>query len=97
MAMEKGVYKIEVNSISSRLSKSEIMQGLMQKDWLSNVAQKTVPSRIFGTADPASTSLVRYLIHESSEYVTGNNFIVDAIKEGDTKQESISNSQEIWK
>jgi hypothetical protein len=29
--------------------------------------------------------------------VTGNNFIVDAIKEGDTKQESISNSQEIWK
>jgi enoyl-[acyl-carrier-protein] reductase (NADH) len=97
MAMEKGVYKIRVNSISSRLFKSEIMQGLMQKDWLSNVAQKTVPSRIFGTADPASTSLVRYLIHESSEYVTGNNFIVDAIKEGDKKQESNSNSQEIWK
>jgi hypothetical protein len=29
--------------------------------------------------------------------VTGNNFIVDAIKKGYTKQESISNSQEIWK
>jgi len=92
--MGKGGYKIRVNSISSGLSKSEIMQGLMQKDRLSNVAQKTVLSRIFGTADPASTSLVRYLIHESSEYVTGNDFIVE---EGDTKQESISNSQEIWK
>jgi hypothetical protein len=28
-------------------------------------------------SDPALTSLVRYLIHDSSEYVTGNNFIVD--------------------
>ncbi|CDP15762.1 unnamed protein product [Coffea canephora] len=31
-----------------------------------------------GTVDPALTSLIRYLIHESSEYVSGNNFIVDA-------------------
>jgi hypothetical protein len=28
-------------------------------------------------SDPALTSLARYLIHDSSEYVTGNNFIVD--------------------
>ncbi|CAK7340257.1 unnamed protein product [Dovyalis caffra] len=78
MAIELGVDKIRVNSISPGLFKSEITQGLMQKDWLSNIALKTVPLRTFGTADPALTSLVRYLIHDSSEYVTGNNFIVDA-------------------
>ncbi|KAB1222204.1 3-oxoacyl-[acyl-carrier-protein] reductase FabG [Morella rubra] len=78
MAMELGVYKIRVNSISPGLFRSEITQGLMQKDWLHNVAQKTVPLRTYGTADPALTSLVRYLIHDSSEYVSGNIFIVDA-------------------
>jgi len=50
----------------------------MEKDWLSKVAIKTVPLRSYGTSDPALTSLVRYLIHDSSEYVSGNNFIVDA-------------------
>ncbi|CAI9761188.1 unnamed protein product [Fraxinus pennsylvanica] len=78
MAMELGAFKIRVNSISPGLFNSEITQGLMQKDWLKNVALKTVPLRTFGTSDPALTSLVRYLIHDSSEYVTGNVFIVDA-------------------
>ncbi|PON45377.1 Short-chain dehydrogenase/reductase [Parasponia andersonii] len=78
MALELGVYKIRVNAISPGLFKSEITQGLMQKDWLSNVAAKTVPLRTFGTSDPALTSLVRYLIHDSSGYVSGNVFIVDA-------------------
>ncbi|KAL2480787.1 NAD(P)-binding Rossmann-fold superfamily protein [Abeliophyllum distichum] len=78
MAMELGEFKIRVNSISPGLFNSEITQGLMQKDWLKNVALKTVPLRTFGTSDPALTSLVRYLIHDSSEYVTGNTFIVDA-------------------
>ncbi|KAH7511724.1 uncharacterized protein LOC107431567 [Ziziphus jujuba] len=78
MAMELGVHKIRVNSISPGLFKSEITEGLMQKDWLQNVAMKTVPLRTFGTSDPALTSLVRYLIHDSSVYVTGNIFIVDA-------------------
>lgn len=50
----------------------------MQKAWLQNVALKTVPLRDFGTVDPALTSLVRYLIHDSSEYVSGNIFIVEA-------------------
>ncbi|OIW19203.1 hypothetical protein TanjilG_16833 [Lupinus angustifolius] len=78
MALELGVYKIRVNSISPGLFKSEITENLMQKDWLNKVTLKTVPLRTHGTSDPALTSLVRYLIHDSSEYVSGNNFIVDA-------------------
>lgn len=78
MAMELGAYKIRVNSISPGLFKSEITEKLMEKDWLRNVAKKTVPLRRYGTSDPALTSLARYLIHDSSEYVSGNNFIVDA-------------------
>jgi NAD(P)-dependent dehydrogenase (short-subunit alcohol dehydrogenase family) len=78
MAVELGVSKTRVNSISPGLFKSEITQGLMQKDWLDNVAKRTVPLRTFGTSDPALTSLVRYLIHDSSAYVSGNIFIVDA-------------------
>ena len=50
----------------------------MEKDWLTNVAMKTVPLREHGTTDPALTSLIRYLVHDSSEYVSGNIFIVDA-------------------
>lgn len=76
--MELGAYKIRVNSISPGLFKSEITQGLMQKDWLKSIAMKTVPLRTFGESDPALTSLARYLIHDSSEYVTGNVFIVEA-------------------
>ena len=78
MALELGVYKIRVNSISPGLFKSEITQGLMQKDWLRNVERKTAPLREYGSSDPALTSLVRYLVHDSSEYVSGNIFIVDA-------------------
>ncbi|KAM0972370.1 hypothetical protein ACFX2K_020292 [Malus domestica] len=78
MAMELGVHKIRVNAISPGLFRSEITERLMQKDWLHNVAMKTVPLRTFGTSDPALTSLVRYLVHDSSEYVSGNIYIVDA-------------------
>lgn len=78
MAMELAEYKIRVNSISPGLFKSEITQGLLQKDWLKNVMIKTVPLRTYGEVNPALTSLVRYLIHDSSEYVTGNVFIVEA-------------------
>ncbi|XP_061353079.1 uncharacterized protein LOC133297871 [Gastrolobium bilobum] len=77
MAMELGVHRIRVNSISPGIFKSEITEKLMQKDWLNNVAKKIFPLRTLGTSDPALTSLARYLIHDSSEYVTGNNFIVD--------------------
>ncbi|KAK2992740.1 hypothetical protein RJ640_023253 [Escallonia rubra] len=73
-----GMYNIRVNSINPGLFKSEITEGLMQKDWLSKVALRTVPMRTFGTSDPALTSLVRYLIHDSTHYVSGNVFIIDA-------------------
>ncbi|XP_077209853.1 uncharacterized protein LOC143845414 [Tasmannia lanceolata] len=78
MALELGEYGIRVNSISPGLFRSEITEGLMQKEWLNNIAMRTVPLRTFGTSDPALTSLAQYLIHDSSEYVTGNIFIVDA-------------------
>ncbi|XP_057443118.1 uncharacterized protein LOC130734630 [Lotus japonicus] len=78
MALELGPYRIRVNSISPGLFKSEITEKLMEKDWLNNVAIKTVPLRKFGTLKPALTSIIRYLIHDSSEYVSGNAFIADA-------------------
>ncbi|XP_073283041.1 uncharacterized protein [Primulina huaijiensis] len=78
MAMEFGEYKIRVNSIAPGLFRSEITESLMQKEWLRTFAKKAIPLKTHGTTDPALTSLVRYLIHDSSEYVTGNAFIVEA-------------------
>lgn len=78
MAIELGPYNIRLNSILPGLFNSEITEGLMKKEWLSNVAKRTVPLRTYGTSNPALTSIIRYLIHDGSQYVTGNNFIVDA-------------------
>ena len=78
MALEMGTYKIRVNSIAPGLFKSQITEKLMDKDLLKNWANRAVPLRTLGTTDPALTSLLRYLIHESSKYITGNIFIVDA-------------------
>ncbi|XP_047333417.1 3-oxoacyl-[acyl-carrier-protein] reductase FabG-like [Impatiens glandulifera] len=78
MALELGRMKIRVNSISPGIFKSEITKDLMEKEWLKNVAMKSVPLRTYGTVDPALTSLIRYLIHDSSFYITGNCFIIDA-------------------
>ncbi|KAL1189537.1 3-oxoacyl-[acyl-carrier-protein] reductase [Cardamine amara subsp. amara] len=78
MAVELGVHNIRVNSIAPGLFKSEITQGLMQKEWLKNVTERVIPLKIQQTVDPGLTSLVRYLIHDSSQYVTGNTYIVDS-------------------
>ncbi|KAL7092970.1 hypothetical protein ACP275_11G014200 [Erythranthe tilingii] len=79
MALEFGDYKIRVNSIAPGLFKSEITENLFNKKLgLKNAMKKVVSLGEFGEADPALTSLVRYLIDDSSEYVSGNIFIVDA-------------------
>jgi len=78
MAIELGPHNIRVNSISPGLFKSEVTENLYQRDWLKNVALRTVPLGTYGTSDPALTSLIRYLIHDSSQYVSGNIYIVDA-------------------
>ncbi|KAK1401318.1 Short-chain type alcohol dehydrogenase [Heracleum sosnowskyi] len=78
MALELGKHNIRVNSISPDIFQSEITESLMKKKWLQNVATRTLPLQRFLIPDPALTSLVRYLIHDSSKYVTGNIFIVDA-------------------
>ncbi|GMH20216.1 hypothetical protein Nepgr_022057 [Nepenthes gracilis] len=78
LALELGEHKIKVNSISPEIFKSEITEKLMQMDWFGTVVKRVVPLKDLGTTDPALTSLVRYLIHDSSKYVTGNIFIVDA-------------------
>ncbi|XP_071686636.1 uncharacterized protein [Rutidosis leptorrhynchoides] len=77
MAMELGKHNIQVNSIAPGIFKSEITKEFFQKNWIKNVASKTIPLQEFVTTNPAVTSLVRYLIHSSSNYVTGNIFIVD--------------------
>nr|GFB02888.1 glucose/ribitol dehydrogenase [Tanacetum cinerariifolium] len=60
MAIELGMYKIRVNSINPRLSKSEITEGLIKKDWLKNAALRTTPLKTFSTVDPALTVIARF-------------------------------------
>ncbi|XP_051138812.1 uncharacterized protein LOC127256709 [Andrographis paniculata] len=77
MAMELGEYNVRVNAIVPGLLKSEITRELMQKSSLENAIVRTVPLHSFGTVNSALGSIVKYLIYESPQYVTGNVFIVD--------------------
>ncbi|KAL0339789.1 UNVERIFIED_CONTAM: Cyclopentanol dehydrogenase [Sesamum radiatum] len=76
MALELGGYNIRVNSIAPGLFPSEISGAIFQHN-LEILAKKMVPLRTSGPTNPALTSLVRYLVHDSSNYVSGNTFIVD--------------------
>jgi NAD(P)-dependent dehydrogenase (short-subunit alcohol dehydrogenase family) len=76
--MELGEFGIRANSIAPGLFKSEITAGLLEKEWLQRVCERTTPLKTYGSINPAITSLIRYLIHDSSGYVSGNTFIVDA-------------------
>ncbi|KAJ0883369.1 putative 3-oxoacyl-[acyl-carrier-protein] reductase [Helianthus annuus] len=78
MAMELGANNIRVNCINPGIFRTEITQGLVDKDWFNNVTLKTIPMKTLGTINPALTGLTRYLIHDSSAYVTGSCFIADA-------------------
>ncbi|KAL0404791.1 UNVERIFIED_CONTAM: Cyclopentanol dehydrogenase [Sesamum radiatum] len=76
MALELGGYNIRVNSIAPGLFPSEISGAIFQHN-LEILAKKMIPLRTSGPTNPALTSLVRYLVHDSSNYVSGNTFIVD--------------------
>lgn len=78
MAMELGANNIRVNCINPGIFRTEITKGLVDKDWFNNVTLRTVPMKTLGTINPALTALARYLIHDSSVYVTGSCFIADA-------------------
>ncbi|KAJ4843202.1 hypothetical protein Tsubulata_011397 [Turnera subulata] len=77
MAMELGVFNIRVNAIAPGLFKSKITQDLWKKDWFAKI-ESTMPLGTFGAIDLGLTSLARYLIHDSSQYVSGNIFLAEA-------------------
>lgn len=80
MALELGDYNIRVNSIAPGLFRAEMTENIFRKsnDLLKIMVEKTIPLKNIGTINPAMTSVVRYLIHDSSTYVSGNIFIVDS-------------------
>ncbi|CAN8254524.1 unnamed protein product [Cochlearia groenlandica] len=78
MAIELGVHKIRVNTIAPGIFMSELTKDLIHKDWMKNVIDRIVPLKVQQTTDPGLTSLVRYLIHDASRYVSGNTYIVDS-------------------
>ncbi|XP_057770433.1 uncharacterized protein LOC130990223 [Salvia miltiorrhiza] len=80
MALELGDYNIRVNSIAPALFIAEMTESIYRDhiNKVKSLVEKTVPLKSLGTTNPALTSVVRYLIHDSSSYVSGNIFIVDS-------------------
>ncbi|KAL8158492.1 hypothetical protein V2J09_000029 [Rumex salicifolius] len=70
MALEFGPYRIRVNAINPGLFRSEITQGLMEKEWLQNVAKRTTPLQSNGTVDPALTSTGYFWTNPSNFILT---------------------------
>lgn len=78
MALDFGPYDIRVNAIAPSIFQSEITKDLFQQQWLKDVVKKILPLQFTATVDPALTEVIRYLMHDSSKYITGNIFIVDS-------------------
>ncbi|KAL8095227.1 uncharacterized protein LOC141693469 [Apium graveolens] len=78
MALDFGAYNIRVNAIAPSIFQSEITKELFEQEWLKNVVKKILPLQYTATVDPALTEVIRYLMHDSSKYITGNIFIVDS-------------------
>ncbi|KAG6424648.1 hypothetical protein SASPL_115066 [Salvia splendens] len=78
MALELGEYNIRVKSIATGLFRVEMTEDIYRNKILKSVVEKTVPLTRLGRVNPSLTSLIRYLIHDSSSYVSGNVFIVDS-------------------
>lgn len=80
MALELGEYNIRVNSIAVGLFNSEITQDLFNKKWIKNVEKNIIPLGKFGSSTyPALTSLIHYLIHHSSNYISGNIYLLQMV------------------
>lgn len=78
MALDLGAHNIRVNTIAPSLFLSEITAELLNQKWLLGVVKKIVPLPYHkSTVETAFLPLIRYLIDDSSKYVTGNIFIVD--------------------
>ncbi|KAK1382134.1 3-oxoacyl-[acyl-carrier-protein] reductase, chloroplastic [Heracleum sosnowskyi] len=78
MALDLGTHNIRVNTIAPSIFRSEITEELLNQKWLLGVVKKIVPLPYHeSTVETAFIPLIRYLIDDSSKYVTGNIFVVD--------------------
>lgn len=68
-----------MNTIAPGIFPSQITQGLLDKPKIGKILGKVAMLPSYdGNPYPGLTSMARYLIHDSSKYITGNVFIVDA-------------------
>lgn len=58
MTLELGEHNIRVSAMAPGLFKLEIAEKLVQKDWLKNVATRTVPLKTLGTNDPGFVGMI---------------------------------------
>nr|GEU44849.1 hypothetical protein [Tanacetum cinerariifolium] len=63
-----------VNSIHPGLFKSEITKGILEEEWVKNVAKKATPTRTFGTGDLALTKFARFSAVKALNVLKGGKF-----------------------